>query len=232
MSTQKLFTLCIALFLTGSVVAQTDCVAYLPAEAGTEWELTHYNKKGKETGKIVYRLTEKSVTEAGTTFSVESVAFDKKGRETFTNTFEAYCREGHFSFDMTYQLNGEMVQSYQNMEMEMDASDFVLPTMDTSAGTELADGTLTVEIGGNSPIGMNMTVTIENRTVAGQESITTPAGTFETLKVTQDVRTKMIVNILASTVEWYAEGVGMVRSETYNKNGKLQGYSELTRFEQ
>ena len=28
--------------------------------------------------------------------------------------------------------------------------------------------------------------------------------------------------------EWIAEGVGAVKSETYNKNGKLMGYSELT----
>jgi hypothetical protein len=221
----------LAFFLTGFVAAQADCIAYLPAAAGTEWELTHYNKKGKETGKIVYKLTDKSVTDAGTTYTVESTAFDKKGQETFTNTFEAYCREGKFFFDMTYQLNGEMMQSYQNMEMEMDASDFVLPTMDTPAGTELADGTLRVKVSGNSPIGMNMTVSIENRKVAGTESITTPAGTFDALKISQDVNTKMIVNISVSTVEWYVAGVGMVRSETYNKSGKLQGYSELTRFE-
>ena len=115
--------------------AQTDCQAYLPTEQGTEWELTNYNKKGKETGKIVYKLLEKNVSIEGVTFTVESTSFDKKGEETFTNTFEAYCREGQFSFDMAFQLSGEMMQSYQNIEMEMDASDFELPTMDTPAGT-------------------------------------------------------------------------------------------------
>ena len=41
----------------------------------------------------------------------------------------------------------------------------------------------------------------------------------------------MIMNIEGSSKEWYAEGVGVVRSESYNKNGKLTGYSELTKFE-
>jgi hypothetical protein len=30
--------------------------------------------------------------------------------------------------------------------------------------------------------------------------------------------------------DWIAEGVGMVKSETFNKNGKLLGYSELTQI--
>ncbi len=28
--------------------------------------------------------------------------------------------------------------------------------------------------------------------------------------------------------EWYAKEIGMVRSESFNKNGKLMAYSELT----
>jgi len=29
--------------------------------------------------------------------------------------------------------------------------------------------------------------------------------------------------------EWHSENVGMVRSESYNKKGKLLGHSELTK---
>jgi hypothetical protein len=40
-----------------------------------------------------------------------------------------------------------------------------------------------------------------------------------------------MVDINTKGVEYIAEDVGAVRSETYNKNGKLTGYSELIRFE-
>ncbi|WP_345194011.1 hypothetical protein [Algibacter agarivorans] len=30
--------------------------------------------------------------------------------------------------------------------------------------------------------------------------------------------------------EWIAEGVGVVKSKSYKKNGKLMGYSEHTSF--
>jgi hypothetical protein len=40
-----------------------------------------------------------------------------------------------------------------------------------------------------------------------------------------------MVKTEASSKEWYAEGVGLVKSEIYNKKGKLMGYSELTSFE-
>jgi len=32
-------------------------------------------------------------------------------------------------------------------------------------------------------------------------------------------------------VEWYAEGAGIVRSETYNKDGKLERYTVLTNLQ-
>jgi hypothetical protein len=41
----------------------------------------------------------------------------------------------------------------------------------------------------------------------------------------------MMVRMKNNSKEWYAENVGMVRSETYNKRGKLMGYSELTKME-
>ena len=48
---------------------------------------------------------------------------------------------------------------------------------------------------------------------------------------TAKISTKMMIRIKNKSKEWYAEDVGMVRSETYNKRGKLMGYSELTKIE-
>ena len=74
---------------------------------------------------------------------------------------------------------------------------------------------------------MNMTVNVTDREVIGKETVTTKAGTYECYKVSQKMSMKYIVNAQFSSVEYYAEGVGHVKSESYNKGGKLIGTREL-----
>ncbi len=218
-------------FFAFSTFAQPDCKPYVPYEVGAKWELTSYSPKGKEEGKIAYELIDKIERDNGYTYTIKSTSFDKKGKEVFTNEFNAYCKDGKFEFDMAMKMDNAAMQSYQNMEMEMDASEFELPSMDAEVGTTLKDGTLEVKVGSNSISMFTMTVLITDRKVEAKEEIETPAGTFNCLVLTQKSTTKMLVKVEASSKEWYSEGVGLVRSEYYNKKGKLNGYSELTKFE-
>ena len=78
---------------------------------------------------------------------------------------------------------------------------------------------------------MNMTTTVHNRKVEAVERVTTEAGTFECFKVSYDVMTDAMIDIRTKGIEWIAKDVGAVRTETYNKNGKLTGYSELIKIE-
>jgi hypothetical protein len=41
----------------------------------------------------------------------------------------------------------------------------------------------------------------------------------------------MGIKRLGSSKQWFAEGIGMVKSEEYNKKGKFIGKSVLTKFE-
>jgi hypothetical protein len=224
------FIFLFTLFFT-QFYAQSDCKPYVPYDVGAKWELTSYSPKGKEEGKIAYELIDKIERDNGYTFTVKSISYDKKGEEVFTNEFEAYCKDGKFEFDMAMKMDNAAMQSYQNMEMEMDASEFELPSMDAEVGTTLKDGTLEVKVGSNSISMFTMTVLITDRKVEAKEEIETPAGTFNCLVLTQKSTTKMLVKVESSSKEWYSEGVGLVRSEYYNKKGKLNGYSELTSFQ-
>jgi hypothetical protein len=79
---------------------------------------------------------------------------------------------------------------------------------------------------------VNMDVTINNRKVLAKEKITTSAGTFDCYKISYETesRTRMIT-VNTKGMEWISEGVGVVKTETYNKKDKLTGYSLLTKFE-
>ena len=220
----------VLLFAFSYTFAQTDCKPYVPTEEGTIWEITNYTAKGKADGRIVYELVEKKTTSDGLIFKIKSVSYDKKDKEIFTNNFEAACKNGKFELDMAFKMDGASMQTFQTMDVDVDASEYEIPSIDTPAGTQLKDGNLKVGMSG-SPITMNMTVNITDRKVEAKEQISTSAGTFDCLVLTQTVSTKMIVNVQASSKEWYAENVGSVRTESYNKKGKLMGYSELTRLE-
>ena len=215
--------------LLSATYAQTDCRPYLPTTQGTTWEITNYSAKGKETGRITYELVDKVESGNEIIFSVKTVTYDKKDEEVFTSNYDAKCVDGKFEFDMAYKMDGSSMQAYQNMDFDMDATEFEIPAMDAAVGTTLPDGTLKVNISG--PIGMHMTVDVTDRKIEAKESVTTPAGTFDCLVISQNVSTKMIVGIKGASKEWYAENVGMVRSESYNKSGKLMGYSELTKLD-
>jgi hypothetical protein len=130
--------------------------------------------------------------------------------------------------DMSSQLNGQMMSAYESMDVTVDATEFPLPTLDEAVGTSLDDGTLTVQVGMNGVNTFRMVIEVTDRLVEARETLETVAGSFDCVKISQTVKTKMIVKIQATSNEWYAPGVGVVRTESFDKKGRLTGYSVLT----
>ena len=211
-----------------TISAQTDCQPYIPITKGSKWELTNYSKKGKKTGRAAYELVDKVTDGDKITFTINTIAYDKKDKEIFNNTYTATCEEGNFKFDMTYKMDGSTMKAYQDMELTVDASDFEIPSFDKAVGTSLKDGEMKIEVG---KVGVNMKVSITDRKIEAKEEVTTPAGTFNCMVLSHKIKTKLIVNIKGSAKEWYAENVGLVKTESYNKRGKLTGSSVLTKLE-
>lgn len=228
---KSIFIALLLIFTANTSFAQDDCRPYVPVEKGTKWEITNYSGKGKVTGRITYELIDVVSDGNSTTFSINSKSFDQKNKEIFETSFEAYCKGGKFEFDMAMKMDGSTMQSYENMELDVDATTFDIPSMDASAGTTLEDGSLIVKVGSGAVPIFKMTVLVTDRVVEAREQRQTPAGNYDCIRLTQKMSTKLVVNIQGSSKEWYAEGIGMVRSESYNKKGKLMGYSELTKFE-
>ena len=78
---------------------------------------------------------------------------------------------------------------------------------------------------------MTIDIRVKDRKVMAEESISSDAGTFDAFKVSSITEIKMMGTREMKNVEWIAKNVGMVRSETYDKNGKLKYYSVLTDFQ-
>ena len=198
-----------------------DCTAYFPMREGAEFVIKNYNSKGKYQGKAEHKVLSKDDSGGNLQVSVASKIFDKKDKELTSMEYQVRCVDGQFEFKMTGGLSMDQMAG-AGMNTTVDG-DFLDIPADASPGQDLKDGSVTVNINE----AMRITTTISNRKVEAIEEITTEAGTFECIKITYDIETKMLMTIRGSAAEWYAKEVGMVRSESYNKKGKLAGYSEL-----
>ena len=81
------------------------------------------------------------------------------------------------------------------------------------AGTKLKNNTMRMRMGP-----MNFVFNLWDIKIAGKETITVPAGTFECLKVTYVQKVNMGGNVVKmDNTDWYAEGIGIVRGENSDK---------------
>jgi hypothetical protein len=129
--------------------------------------------------------------------------------------------------DMKNFIDEEMLKGFEGMEVTMDATDLAYPG-DLSPGQTLPDGNITVKVGNEGMTMMTMVVKIYDRKVEAIEDMTTPAGTFSCYKMTQTVETKTMFKVVAKSTDWVAKKIGTVRSESYDKDGKLMSYMVMT----
>lgn len=216
-------------FTVGTTVAQSSCSQYYPLVEGTSLQYTNYDKKGKEEGQMDYKVT--NVNESGDTVSATMVMeiSDQKGN-TFSSDYDITCDGNVVRIDFKSLMNEQMLSQMGEMEMDITGTDVELPN-NLSVGQELPDSNVNVKMKMGGVMNMNMDVETINRKVEKQESVTTPAGTFDCYVIYSETRTKMMMsNQTMPSRVWLAEGVGMVKQESYNKSGKLVASSLLTQL--
>jgi hypothetical protein len=205
-----------------------DCTFFYPVEKGTVVELQNFDSKGKPAGSTRQEIIDKQVAGGAVSLKIKNTFFDKKGKEVMTSDLKMECRNGVFTFDMDQYLNQEMLSGMKDMDFTVEGDNLEFPSS-MNAGEQLKDGKIKLTVK-DMPM-MNMTTTIYNRKVEAIEDVTTKAGTFKCYKISYDILTDAMIDIQSSAIEWIARDVGPVRTESYNKNGKLMGYTELVSLE-
>jgi hypothetical protein len=209
----------------------SQCNEFYQIDNGSAWEMEHYNGKGKLAGKNQQSVT--SFTKSGDGFNatVHSVTYNEKGKELAQGDLEMKCTGGTIYMDMRNFISEDQMKALGSYELKVESENLEIPSS-LAVGQSLKDGSV-VLTATNSPMPMKMTVNITNRKVEGKESITTPAGTFECYKITSKAIFKNQMGIAVtfefSSIDWLAPKVGLVKTESYNKNGKLNGSTVLTK---
>jgi len=221
-------------FFAGHAVSQ-QCDPWLPLQEGNEFTHVSYDKKDKQSSKAVSKVTEaKNNADGSLEVKITGEAFDHKDKPLVAIDYVAKCQDGNLMVQMgSTFLNAEQMKDYQEMDISIEEDFLDLPN-NPSVGSELKNGVMVVKVENNNFPIMTMEISVTERTIAAQESITTPAGTFDCIKITYNIETvlgKAIpIKIKGSGAEWYALGTGIVRSESYDKKGKMIGYTLLTDF--
>jgi len=226
----------LGLLMTGfsSYVKSQDCGMYYPLVTGTETEMTNYDDKGKVDGKTITKVTTAATSDGVTVATVQTTSKDKKEAITGTATSSIKCAGGKIFVEMKSFAPSGSSEQWKDMDIKTDASWLELPQTLT-VGMTLLDGTGTISIYSSGTLFTTMKISITNRKVASSETVTTAAGTFTCFKVTQDILVETTtmgipMKMNSKSAEYYSAGTGLVKSETYNKNNKLVGYSELTKI--
>lgn len=213
-----------------SVTAQET---FFPLKPGTVMGYKIYNKKGKESSGIRYTIKDVKGTPDNLTITYEFEALDTKDKLVYSEEITIVQKGSSIYFDMNnfvnkaaFQKNGEIPA-----EVKITGNELEIP-VDPVSGSTLPDASVTMEMS-MGIINMKMTATSTNRKVEGWEDVTVKAGTYKACKFTSDVNSIVLgLNVQSKVAEWYAKGVGVVKSETYSKKGDLMSLRELVEFKQ
>ncbi len=222
----------ITVIICSSLTFGQECDTYLLLNEGASFEYTNYDKKGK--ALTVGNHQAVNVDNAGDKFTSQiklDVKNLKKG-DTFTMEYDVGCEDGILSIDMSRFFDSSQLMQYEGADFNIDIEgDMLYFPRDLKEGEDLNDGHITIKVNKDGFTFVTMTMTVLNRKVLGKESITTKAGTFDCQKVTYDFESKFgIIKVKGSAAEWYHDNRVIVRSESYNKKGKLLGSTELTQI--
>jgi len=235
MSFKSIFLVIVGVNFSNQIQSQS-CSSYFPMDEGTKWVIESYDKKDKFVSKSIQTVTESTSSADGVfTGEMKGEVIDDKDQVIGAIDYQIKCQDGNFFVSMNSFLDPEQMSAYKDMEVEVDGDFLELPS-DLQPGMTLPDAEIKVKVKNSGIALMSLTIQIFNRQVEKFESITTPAGTFECIKIVYSTQSQMgqaiPIKVKTSGAEWLAKGTGMVKSEQYNKKLNLMSYSLLTEFKQ
>lgn len=224
--------LLIATILFSGMLAKAQDI-FFPTKKGTVLEYKVYDKNEKETGMVRYTITD--VTSSGDntdiTYLLESV--DANNKPIIKEEITISKRGDKLFVDMSKFLNKAAFKQGGEIpgEIEISGNEMEIPS-NLKLGDILPDSNVEMALKMGF-INLKMSADVSDRKVEAVENVTVEAGSFDTYKLTSTVSAKALgMKTSTSSAEWIAKGVGMVKSESYDKKGNVTSHTELVSFKE
>ena len=185
-------------------------------------------------------LNNKGNADSFTRMTIQNV--EGSGNNLIVNYISTVLNKNHKpvgSIDVPYKVT--IVNGVVEMDMtsyapagsegviEIEGDKFRIPS-NLSPGDKLDDVHFTVTI--NMVIKIRTEISLSEQECLSIEDITVPAGTFKCHKLTQtNTTTAMRRTMVTKSISWYADGIGMIKSETYDAKDKLTSSTVLQSME-
>lgn len=219
-------SLTMVVILLSAIGWAQNCSEYFPITPGTTYEITHYDKKNS-----IESVTHNEVlSTSGNKAEIHTVVKDNADSETLNATYEMLCENDGVTIDFNSLIGKQLASELKDkdVDVKIDGTNFYLPNK-LEKGQTLPDTNMNMDIDAGS-MAMNFKVSTINRKVTGKETITVPAGTFDCIIIESETTLKMLITKHTVSKKWLAKGVGVVKTENYKKNGKLDSSEVLTAF--
>lgn len=205
----------ICLIASFSITYSQDCTNYYYLQKNKTIEMSIYDKRGDESGKLVYSVGDVTNADGFTTASVKSEMFDKKGRTIAKGNSVMRCNSGVMMIDMKVMIPTPQAEMATKANAKADEY-FVEYPANMSKGDLLKDGSFNMDWDNNG-LPQSITMNVFDRKVEDKETITTPAGSWDCYKISY--RSKMSIKMAGVGIpvnmdgtEWYAPGFGIIKS--------------------
>lgn len=224
----KNFLLFLMAFTAIQVSAQNTCSGYYITTKGAMTEYNLYDGKNQ----LVHNSKNvvKDLQTIGTDLKIiiETLITDKKGKADGVLSYDVMCKNNEITVDMRGFMSPDFGKQSMDAEVTIGGDGLIFPG-NPQVGQKLKDSNNEMKITMGKVTIMNLKITVQDYVIEAKETITTPAGTFETFKATYlNGYKSLILNGTSKVTIWFAKGVGIVKQEVYNnKNGKLESKMEL-----
>lgn len=189
---------------------------------------------GKPAGNVRQRVvnlgsqTDKKKTQTTNTALVKSGLYDKNNRLIQLQDVTYTSRRDTSFTDGMGEMDAKSLASFRDRRLAYTPVPLAWPHQPT-VGSVLPAGGVEVQVSSSAVDIAKVNTTVRNRRVlSGPEPLATPAGTFQCYKVEAErevstaPRADMVVRTKTRVVDYYSPTVGIVKTEVYNKKGKLE----------
>lgn len=201
---------------------------FFPTKEGTVLIYKTFDKKEKLTNTVQYTIKQVSISGSDINITYQCESIDPKDKLVFKEDITVHQKGDKLYVDMSNFINKAAFQQNGSIpaDVQVKGNNMEIP-INPQPGDVLPDASVEMALKMGF-INLKVSADVTNRKVEAVEDVTVKAGTFKSYKFSSDVNSSaMGIKVKANNIDWYAKGVGTVKTETYDKNGNLQSHTEL-----
>lgn len=217
-------------FIFNSLACQNACSFFFNLNEGTKLEYLHFDKKSDISSKVIYIFEKINQIEGGAKRKLVTLIYDKVNTLTTERSFELICKNGTLELDLLALQAPEITNAFASLKVTKEVVPLLIPDS-LMIGQELpnAESNITAITDGiQLPV---FTYQINGRSVISEEKIKILGEEIECLKIEYNLDFEAIFKKKLTLTEWYADKIGLVKSKTQNKNGKVIASMELAKVD-